>query len=57
MIEKGLVEIKWNAQAAEKSGYEHFMMKEIYEQQRAVRDTVNAAFGILCKRFERSGCG
>ena len=57
VIEKELVEIKWNAQAAEKSGYEHFMMKEIYEQPRAVRDTVNAAFGILCKRFERSGCG
>ena len=31
-IEKELVEIKWDAEAAEKSGYEHFMMKEIHEQ-------------------------
>ena len=42
VIEKELIEIKWDAEAAEKGGYEHFMMKEIYEQPRAVRDTVNA---------------
>lgn len=41
-IEKELVEIKWNAEAAEKSGFEHFMMKEIHEQPRAVRDTLNS---------------
>ena len=38
-IEKTFVEIKWDAAAAEKDGYEHFMMKEIHEQPRAVRDT------------------
>ena len=42
VIEKELIEIKWDAEAAEKGGNEHFMMKEIYEQPRAVRDTVNA---------------
>ena len=41
-IEKELVEIKWDAKAAEKGGYEHFMMKEIHEQPKAVRDTLNS---------------
>ena len=41
-IEKQLVEIKWDAEAAEKAGYEHFMMKEIQEQPRAVLDTLNS---------------
>ncbi|MGN0997632.1 MAG: glutamine--fructose-6-phosphate transaminase (isomerizing) [Candidatus Ventricola sp.] len=36
------VEIQWDAEAAEKGGFEHFMMKEIHEQPRAVEDTVNA---------------
>ena len=41
-IEKELVEIKWDAQAAEKGGFEHFMMKEIHEQPRAILDTLNS---------------
>jgi glucosamine--fructose-6-phosphate aminotransferase (isomerizing) len=41
-IEKPLTEIKWDAEAAEKGGYEHFMMKEIYEQPKAVGDTINS---------------
>ncbi len=41
-IEKELVEIKWDAEAAEKAGYEHFMMKEIQEQPKAVQDTLNS---------------
>lgn len=41
-IEKQLTEIKWDAEAAEKAGFEHFMMKEIHEQPRAVRDTLNS---------------
>ncbi len=41
-IEKDLVEIQWDAEAAEKAGFEHFMMKEIHEQPNAVRDTVNS---------------
>ena len=40
--EKELTEIKWDAEAAEKGGYEHFMMKEIHEQPKAVRDTLGA---------------
>ncbi len=41
-IEKEMVEIKWDAKAAEKGGYEHFMLKEIHEQPKAVQDTVGA---------------
>ena len=41
-IEKELTEIKWDAEAAEKAGFEHFMMKEIHEQPKAVRDTLNS---------------
>ena len=41
-LQKDLVEIKWDAKAAEKGGYEHFMLKEIHEQPKAVRDTINA---------------
>ncbi len=41
-IEKEMVQIEWDAEAAEKSGFEHFMLKEIYEQPRAVKDTAAA---------------
>ncbi len=41
-IEKELVEIEMDAEAAEKGGYEHFMMKEIHEQPKAVRDTLHS---------------
>ena len=41
-VQKETVEIKWDAEAAEKAGYEHFMMKEIHEQPKAVSDTLNS---------------
>ncbi len=41
-ITKELVEIKWDAEAAEKGGYEHFMLKEIHEQPKVIRDTINS---------------
>ena len=41
-IQKDLVEIKWDAESAEKGGYEHFMMKEIHEQPKAILDTMNS---------------
>jgi glucosamine--fructose-6-phosphate aminotransferase (isomerizing) len=34
------LQVTWDSEAAEKGGYEHFMMKEIHEEPRAVRDTV-----------------
>ena len=33
--------VTWDAQAAEKDGYEHYMLKEIHEQPKAVRDTIS----------------
>lgn len=42
VIEKPLTEIKWDAESAEKGGYEHFMLKEIHEQPKVVRDTINS---------------
>lgn len=41
-LKKDSVEIQWDAKAAEKGGYEHFMLKEIHEQPKAVRDTLGA---------------
>lgn len=41
-IQKELTEIKWDAQAAEKGGYQHFMMKEIYDQPQAISDTLKS---------------
>ena len=40
-IEKTYKTIEWDVNAAEKGGYEHFMLKEIYEQPKTVRDTLN----------------
>lgn len=49
-IQKELVEIKWDAAAAEKGGYEHFMLKEIHEQPKVIRDTINSVVndGKIC---------
>ena len=41
-IEKEPTLIEWDAEAAEKAGFEHFMMKEIHEQPKAVTDTINS---------------
>lgn len=54
-IEKEMVEIKWNAEAAEKGGYEHFMLKEIFEQPKAVRDTFHAYIKDGCIDFSSVG--
>ena len=42
VIEKKLTEIEWDAESAEKGGYEHFMLKEIHEQPKVIRDTINS---------------
>ena len=52
---KDLVEIQWDAEAAEKAGFEHFMMKEIHEQPKAVRDTVNSV--VRDGKIDLSGVG
>ncbi len=42
VIEKPLTEIKWDSESAEKGGYEHFMLKEIHEQPKVIKDTINS---------------
>ncbi len=44
-ISKKVQEVTWTAEAAEKGGYPHFMLKEIYEQPKAIRDTVKMHVG------------
>lgn len=39
-LTKEAVTIHWDADAAEKGGYEHFMLKEMYEQPKAIKDTL-----------------
>ena len=41
-IQKQMKTIEWDAESAEKAGFEHFMMKEIHEQPKAVLDTLNS---------------
>lgn len=40
LINKKVYHVTWNAEAAEKGGFEHFMLKEIFEQPKAIRDTL-----------------
>lgn len=39
-VDKKVFRVTWDAEAAEKGGFEHFMLKEIYEQPKCVRDTL-----------------
>ena len=54
-IQKDLVEIDWSAEAAEKAGYEHFMMKEIHEQPKAVKDTLASAIQNGTIQYDKLG--
>lgn len=54
-IEKELTQISWDAEAAEKGGYEHFMMKEIHEQPKVVRDTLHSV--LKDGKIDLSGVG
>lgn len=54
-VQKKIVEIKRDADAAEKAGYEHFMMKEIHEQTKVVLDTQNSV--IKDGRIDLSAVG
>ena len=44
IVPKETTEITWDAEAAEKGGYEHFMMKEIHEQPKIIADTFNSVY-------------
>lgn len=49
-IDKEILNITWDAVAAERGGYEHFMLKEIHEQPKAIRDTLR---GRVLEDFSR----
>ena len=55
VVEHETTEITWDAKAAEKGGYEHFMLKEIHEQPAAVRDTLNSVLRDGKIDFSESG--
>ncbi len=48
-------EVNWDTNAAERGGYEHFMIKEIHEQPKAVRDTINSL--VKEGKIDLSGVG
>ena len=48
-IDKKTQSIEWNATAAEKEGYDDFMLKEIFEQPTAIRETIGAKININSK--------
>ena len=48
-INKETKTIEWNASSAEKDGYEDFMLKEMYEQPTAIRETIGAKFNGTSK--------
>jgi glucosamine--fructose-6-phosphate aminotransferase (isomerizing) len=45
-VQKEVESITWSPSMAEKGGYRHFMLKEIFEQPRAVSDTIRGRFSI-----------
>lgn len=45
-VKKDIFEVDWNIDAAEKGGYEHFMIKEIHEQPKAVKDTMTSRINL-----------
>lgn len=45
-IDKKLFIVKWEAKQAEKNGYDHFMLKEIHEQPRAIKDTLSGRISL-----------
>jgi glucosamine--fructose-6-phosphate aminotransferase (isomerizing) len=49
-VSKECVTVDWDVEAAEKGGYEHFMLKEIYEQPKAVENTISPRIkdGRIC---------
>ncbi|MFB6296353.1 MAG: glutamine--fructose-6-phosphate transaminase (isomerizing) [Halobacteriales archaeon] len=46
-VERGVETVEWEAEAAEKGGYDHYMLKEIHEQPRALRQTLSGRIDEL----------
>lgn len=48
-VEKDIQTIEWSLEMAEKSGYPHFMLKEIYEQPKAIKDAIYGNLELIPK--------
>ena len=55
-VEKETKTIEWNASAAEKDGFDDFMLKEIYEQPSAIRETIGAKLNLYCSLWYSNAC-
>src|SRR5699024_10217532 len=55
IVEKKVQTVNWDLSAAEKGGYQHFMLKEIMEQPKAVADTVKPRIRNNAVVFEDNG--
>ena len=56
-VEKELFEVTWNAEMAERGGYEHFMLKEIHEQPVALRETMRGRMSSENSKITLEGIG
>ena len=54
-IKKETSAIEWDSKGAEKDGYEHFMLKEIYEQPKAIRETIGTRLNNSKVNFDELG--
>lgn len=54
-IQKDVYTYKWDVEAAQKNGYDHFMLKEIYEQPKVVKDNIAQRFSEDGKTIELDG--
>ena len=54
-LEKSITRIAWDIAAAEKGGYDHFMLKEIYEQPKVVKDNISSRFSDDGKSIKLDG--
>lgn len=54
-VNKDVVRVEWDAGMAERGGYEHFMLKEIHEQPRALRETMRGRLSPEKDRVELPG--
>ena len=59
VTEKPVTEVTWDTEAAEKGGFEHFMIKEIHEQPKVIKDTINSVVKENDGKYEidLSACG
>lgn len=55
LVEKKMLTADWDVEAAEKAGYPHFMLKEIFEQPKALKDTVSPRLKENLPNFDNEG--